>query len=120
MADRLTDHEREILPLVVDILKDRRGRGKELSASMICHALRRLGYHATDIMVRAVVNHIRTECVIPCLVANNHGYYVAFTRDDMDACISSLEGRVEAIKEVIQALTAQRDVRFNRQKDLFT
>lgn len=120
MADRLTDHEREILPLVVDILKDRRGRGMELSASMICQVLRRLGYHADGIMVRAIVNHIRTGCVIPCLAASNTGYYVALTRDDMDACISSLERMVEAINEVIQSLTAQRDARFNRTNDLFT
>lgn len=120
MAERLSDHERELLPLVVDILKDRRGRGMELSAAMVCQALRRLGYHCNGVMVRRIVNHIRTECVIPCLVADGNGYYVALTREDMDACISSLAGRVEAINEVIQSLTAQRDVRFNRTNDLFT
>lgn len=108
----LSSHEREVLPFVVEILRSRTGRGHEVSSQMIISAVRRMGYHISGSEVRRIVNHIRVNAVIPCLASNGNGYHVALTRDDMDECISSLLGRVEAIKEVITALTAQRDVRF--------
>ncbi len=111
--ENLSSHERAVLPLVVDILRSRTGRGHEVSSQMIISAVRRIGYHISGIEVRHIVNHIRVNAVIPCLASNGNGYHVALTREDMDDCISSLRGRVESIKEVIAALTAQRDVRFS-------
>lgn len=113
MSNGLTTHERELLPLVVDMLRKCNGRGWEMSSSMMTAAARKAGYHMRGIEVRHIVNHIRVNAIIPCLASNGKGYHVALTREDMDDCISSLRGRVESIKEVIAALTAQRDVRFS-------
>lgn len=119
MSNGLTTHERELLPLVVDMLRMSRGRGGEMSSTMMIAAARKAGFHMTGIEVRRIVNHIRVNAVLPCLASNGNGYFIAATRRDMDDCITGIRGRIAAMEEVIEALSAQRDVRFGKENTLF-
>ena len=113
MADRLNDFERGImLPLVVRLLTEANGR--VLSSYQIAAVVRQNGYHACNSFnVRKVVNHIRCNAIIPCLASNGKGYFVASNDREITETIYSLEGRVDAIREVIEALKQQRYIKYN-------
>lgn len=81
---------------------------------MIAAAVRRQGYQSCNsYTVRKVVNHIRTNDIISCLAACGKGYFVASNEAEITETINSLEGRVEAIQEVIEALKEQRYIKYN-------
>lgn len=112
-SDKLNDFERKIvLPLVVRLLTEANGR--QLSSFMIADTLRKMGYPSCNsFTVRKIVNHIRCNSIIPCLAASGNGYFVASNADEITETINSLEGRVNAIQEVIEALKQQRYFKFN-------
>lgn len=111
-SDRLNDFERGVLlPLVVGFLRDARGR--KLTSYMIAEAIRKRGHACDSMRVRKIVNHIRCNAIIPCLAASGNGYFVASNADEITETINSLEGRVDAIQEVIEALKQQRFIKYN-------
>lgn len=111
-SDRLNDFERgTLLPLVVAIL--RQAGGRRLTSYMIADAIRKEGHACDSMRVRRIVNHIRVNAIIPCLAAGSNGYFVASNEAEISETINSLEGRVEAIQEVINALKEQRYIKYN-------
>lgn len=111
-SDRLNDYERGVLlPLVVGFLRDARGR--KLTSYMIASAIRMQGHTCDSLRVRRIVNHIRCNAIIPCLASNGKGYFVASNDREITETIYSLEGRVDAIQEVIEALKEQRYIKYN-------
>lgn len=111
-SDRLNDFERGVLlPLVVGFLRDAHGR--KLTSYMIASAIRKQGHTCDSLRVRRIVNHIRCNAIIPCLAAGSNGYFVATDASEITETINSLEGRVDAIQEVIEALKEQRYIKFN-------
>lgn len=111
-SDRLNDFERGVLlPLVVGFLCDARGR--KLTSYMIAEAIRKQGHTCNSFTVRRIVNHIRCNAIIPCLASGNNGYFVASNAGEITDTINSLEGRVDAIQEVIESLREQRFIKFN-------
>ncbi len=80
---------------------------------MIADAIRKEGHACDSMRVRKIVNHIRVNAIIPCLAAGNNGYFVASNEAEISETINSLEGRVEAIQEVINALKEQRYIKYN-------
>lgn len=111
-TNRLNDYERGILlPLVVGFLRE--AHGKKLTSYMIADAIRKEGHTCDSMRVRKVINHIRCNAIIPCLAAGGNGYFVASNAEEISETIYSLEGRVEAIQEVINALKQQRHIKYN-------
>lgn len=112
-SDKLNDFERKIvLPLVVRLLTEANGR--QLSSFMIADTLRKMGYPSCNsFTVRKVVNHIRVNAIISCLAANSKGYFIASNDREITDTIHSLEGRIDAIQEVIDALREQRYIKYN-------
>jgi 5-formaminoimidazole-4-carboxamide-1-beta-D-ribofuranosyl 5'-monophosphate synthetase len=85
-----------------------------LSSFQIADYVRKNGYKSCNSFnVRKVVNHIRRYAIIPCLASNGKGYFVASNDREITETIHSLEGRVDAIKEVIEALKEQRYIKYN-------
>lgn len=111
-SDRLNVYERGVLlPLVCRMLTEANGR--PLSSSVIADHIRRQGNAAGTRDVRRVINFIRCNAIIPCLAAGGNGYFVATNADEITETINSLEGRVDAIQEVIEALKQQRYIKYN-------
>lgn len=106
----LNDYERDtLLPLIVRGLKTKIGEGMVIASSTIIRKMKAAGYKLDGPRLRKIINHIRNNDIIPGLVSNSNGYYVATTVNDYDDCISSLQGRVNAIQANIDALTRQRN-----------
>lgn len=105
----LNDYERDtLLPLIVRGLSTKLGARLAITGNKICNAMRGAGYVLDAPRLRKIVNHIRTYDLIPGLVSTSKGYFVASTAQELDECINSLQGRVDAIQAVINALNRQR------------
>lgn len=109
----LNDYERDtLLPLIVRGLRTKLGAKLAITGNKICHAMCGAGYVLDAPRLRKIVNHIRTYDLIPGLVSTSKGYFVASTAQELDECINSLQGRVDAIQAVINALNRQRKNQF--------
>lgn len=104
----LTDYELGVLlPVFVRGLIPRKGRGKAVKNSDIVRALRQ-SYKISDARVRKIINHIRTNDLIPGLIATSEGYFIAETEAELLEYEESLKGRENAICEVRRSIARQR------------
>lgn len=105
----LTDYERtKLLPVIVKCMRAHQGRRNMVAGSVIIAGMRRYGYKIDGPRLRKIINHIRTESLIPCLASSGGGYFVAETSDELDECIASIEGRIASQQAIIDALKRQR------------
>lgn len=105
----LNDYERDtLLPLVRWGLSTKRGKENSIASSAIIRKMRERGYKLDGPRLRKIINHIRSNDLIAGLVSTSKGYYVASTAQEIEDYIYSLHGRVEAIQEVIRALSRQK------------
>ena len=111
-SDRLNDYERGVLlPLVVGFLQSSGTR--VVPGDALAAAVRKQGHVCDRRQIRLIVNHIRTNAISPCLASNNKGYFVATNERDITETINSLQGRVDSIQGVIEALKEQRYIKYN-------
>lgn len=104
----LTDYEEQtLLPVMVKSLQHHIGIDAAISNRAMCEALEGKGYSTSETRIRKVINYIRVNGLVDCLVACSKGYYVASTRSEVQSHISSLRGREEAIRAVRNALENQ-------------
>jgi len=99
-TEPLTDQEREVfLPPIIKGLRAKVGKDRAVTNKDIVRGLKvNLDIKIGEARVRKMINHIRNNDIIPCLIATSKGYYIAETKDEMLDYIDSLYGRVEAIE----------------------
>lgn len=100
-----------LLPRITTILKDKFGKDKAITNENIRNT------HLTDCLanearVRKVINHIRTNGIVKCLMATSRGYYIAQSREELETYIDSLEGREGAINHLTQCIRKQMNATF--------
>jgi hypothetical protein len=59
----------------------------------------------TPARVRKLINYIRINCLVANLIANNAGYYVAETQEEVETYVHSLRQRAASIMHVAQSFT---------------
>lgn len=109
----LSEYEEKVLaPAVVTILRGRIGNGAAITNKGISSLL--TGYKAGDTRIRKVINYIRTNGLVPCLIASSDGYYVAQSEEEVSEYEESLRGREDAIRAVRLALYKQKVERYGQ------
>ena len=83
------------------------GKDKAVTNRQICERMKKKGYELTETRVRKIVNRIRTNNLVECLIATSRGYYVTHNKQELEDYIKSLKGREEAIRLVREALEQQ-------------
>lgn len=101
----------KLVPLVCDMLT--KANGRPLPSQVIAEAIRKIGHKVDTRSVRRVISYIRREGLVPCVASSPKGFFVANNVREITDTILSLEGRVDAIQEVIDALREQRYFKFN-------
>ena len=97
----LTYYERErLLPAIVCGLRHHVGESQAVTNSTIVKSLASLAYDVNAARVRKVINYIRTNDIVKCLVATSKGYYIATDAETMKEYINTLKGREDAIRAV--------------------
>lgn len=106
-TEPLTDYERDtVLPAICSILKNRKGCRSAITSKRMIILLD--GYKISEPRIRKIINYIRNNDMVPCLIANSDGYYVAQSNEEMLTYEDSLLGREEAIRAVRLAMERQR------------
>ncbi len=114
----LTEYEQDkLLPIMVRCLSRHVGEEKAITNKQMCEALRDSGYEIGEARIRKLINHIRVNSLIDCLIATSKGYFVADNKSDVISHINSLRGREDAIMAVRIALEEQL-ARMNEQEEL--
>lgn len=109
----LNDYElNTLLPVIVRGLRTKIGAAKVITGAAIVRAMNGAGYKLDGPRLRKIINHIRMMGYVPCLVSTSNGYFVATSPAEVDECIASLQGRVDAIQANIDALVRQRQARW--------
>ena len=109
----LNDYEREVLlPVIVRGLLKRVGKSRRVSSTRIIDGMNAAHYRLDGPRLRKIINHIRSNDIIVGLVSDGKGYFVASTASEIDECIVSLQGRVDATQAIIRALQRQRQIKF--------
>lgn len=104
----LNDYEQQtLLPVIARCLANKVGKDKAVKNTFICKRMKEAGYNISEVRVRKIINHIRTNGLVPCLVATSAGYYVTHDKEELRQYISSLCSRESAIREVRMAVARQ-------------
>lgn len=105
----LNDYElRVLLPVILAGMKDKQGKRNAVTNGYIIGRLKQQGYRIDAARLRKVINHIRTNDLIPGLIATSEGYFLAEDEQELMDYEDSLRGREEAIKAVRLAIARQR------------
>lgn len=95
-----------------EALKGRKGKGNAVTNADIVRALRQWGFTVDAPRCRKLINHIRTQDIIPGLIATSRGYFIAESEAEIKEYEESLAGRENAIRQVRTALARQRRALF--------
>ena len=105
----LNDYElRVLLPVILAGLKDKQGKRNAVTNGYIIRRLKQHGYKIDAARLRKIINHIRTNDLLPGLIATSEGYFLAEYEQELMDYEDSLRGREEAIKAVRLAIARQR------------
>lgn len=104
----LTKHEQEtLLPLVLGILSHRNQKQKVFSNTRIRKVLKEFGEDINERQIRALVFHIRNNNLLPLLIANSEGYYVASNIEDVKDWMATQQGKIEAMQLTLSSIQTQ-------------
>lgn len=109
----LNDYEMGVLlPLLVRGLRTKIGRENAVTNKHIVNTLKG-SYKLNDARVRKIINHIRTNDLIPGLIATSEGYFEA----ELLEYEESLKGREDAIRAVRLSIARQRRILYEQKRE---
>lgn len=104
----LTEFElKSIQPKVIDILKEATGDNNAISLQQIADILFKKGIKTSDNRLKYIVNNIRLNGILPCLISNSDGYYITLDTDEAREYVKSLTNKAECIYSVAKAIEHQ-------------
>ena len=107
-TEKLSDYEKEVLlPTMVKCLKRKVGKENAVTNAYMCDRMNEKGYEIGEARVRKIINHIRTNNLVPRLMASSCGYYVTNDKNELKSYIASLKGREDAIRAMRNAVEEQ-------------
>ena len=120
-TEPLTEYEEQtLLPQLVRGLQTKIGKAMSVTNKAIIDGMNRnLGLKISDARVRKLINHIRTNDLVPCLIATSNGYYIAESEQELKEYEESLLGRESAIRQVRLSIQRQRQRKYSHQASLF-
>lgn len=107
----LNSYEKKtLIPVMVACLKRHIGKGSAITNREMCEKMLDAGYTLDEIQVRKIINYIRNDNLVPCLIASQRGYYVTRDEAELEEYIKSLEDRIFAIMDVKFAMENQLEI----------
>lgn len=109
----LSEKEENLLPFVIALLETHKGKEKAITSKTISYNILVQKYEKVDgPKIRKIINHIRQNGLVSCLIATSAGYYVAETEQELIDYEESLNGRATAIWQIRSHIQKQRAERF--------
>jgi carbamoylphosphate synthase small subunit len=92
--------EQKLLPLFVSSLARRRGKSNAITNKQIVQILKDRSIIVSDVLVRKIISHIRTNCMVEGLLASSSGYWVSEDPREIEKYQDSLKGRISRMKNI--------------------
>jgi prefoldin subunit 5 len=73
----------------------------------MCEKMALYGYQIGEVRVRKIINHIRNNGLVECLIATGKGYYVTESIQEMETYIESVKNREDAIRAMRLSMEEQ-------------
>ena len=114
-TEDLSEYElTELLPILVEHLPKKLGVENATTGAAIRKGIElNLDFVISGARLRKLINYIRKNDLVPCLVASSKGYYVATDNADVQRFIESLEQREAAIRNVRLSMQRQLEQKAN-------
>lgn len=102
----LTTEEKILVPILIDLLKDKNGVDRAIISDDLCALLSPYAkvfakpIEVSGARLRKMIHYIRTNGLIIGLIASSKGYYITNDPEEIKDYISSLEGREKAIRRL--------------------
>lgn len=107
-VEPLSEYEEgTLLPVMVECLRNHVGDENAVTNSFMCDRLKLFGYKANPARIRKIINRIRIDGEIDCLIASSSGYYISDDPAEVQGYIESLKDREGAIRAMRNALERQ-------------
>lgn len=107
----LTPYEKNVIvPYMVDRLKHNIGNRSAVTNRTIIKRMeedKNFNLKLTSTRIRKLINYIRVNDLIPCLMATSKGYYRANSIGEIESYIRSLKQRERAIRQMREAIERQ-------------
>lgn len=104
----LTEYEKDtLLPIMVKCLSKHTGKDKVITNAEMCAKMALYGYQIGETRVRKIINHIRNNGLVECLIASGKGYYVTESITEMKSYIESVKNREDAIRAMRLSMEEQ-------------
>lgn len=104
----LTEYEKDtLLPIMVKCLSKHISKDKVITNAEMCAKMAIYGYKIGETRVRKIINHIRNNGLVECLIATGKGYYVTESIEEMEAYIESVKNREDAIRTMRMSMEEQ-------------
>ena len=104
----LNEYEKDtLLPIMVKCLSKHIGKDRAISNAQMCEKMALYGYQIGEVRVRKIINHIRNNGLVECLIATGKGYYVTESIQEMEAYIESVKNREDAIQTMRESMELQ-------------
>ena len=105
---KLDGKEETLLPIVIDILKRHTCRDKAISNEEIRDITTQMGYEDIgQIRMRMIINHIRKNNLLQCVIGCNYGYYISTDEEEIKKYIEDLKDRELAISSTRETIENQ-------------
>ena len=105
-----------LLPLLIRGLRFKVGRNSAITNRYIVNTLRG-SCKLSEARVRKIINHIRTNDLIPGLIATSEGYFIAQSEAELLEYEESLKGREDAIRAVRLSIARQRRILYEQKRE---
>jgi hypothetical protein len=117
-TEKLSEHELQMVPALAAILSRRTGAKQAINNQRLCSIIYNeyTTYYTREMIeakfkitaprIRKMIHHIRCNNIVPRLCSNSSGYYIGNKEETIDY-ITSLNGRIEAITRIKNAIESQ-------------
>jgi len=110
----LNEVERKAAVQIAELLSRAVGKWKVIKNADI---RRKIDGKLSSARIRKIIHTLRVTGLVPLLIADSNGYYIAETKAEVELYAESLRGRIESIKQILQAIVIQsEDFNFEKRK----
>lgn len=92
--------------LLVEFIREHKGRSQAVSSKEIAKYLSSKGYETTPWAVNTCVKHVMYDRHLPICFVNAKGYYWSVSKDEIQKTIADLSGRIEELQRHIDHLNS--------------
>lgn len=106
----LSEYEaNKLLPAILAGMKSKIGKANAISSTQAIEKMKAAGYKITAPRFRKILHVIRVSGMVPGILGDSSGYYIANSYDEWTSYLTSINERLRHIQSLRDAITNQYD-----------